>query len=87
MSIKDWLKDEGVKIAIAIFIGLVLTIPVRFAARYDYLLLIIARFVTGFAHGMLWPAISTLWSFWAPPANFNCNVKISVKKRIINICY
>jgi len=50
-----------------IFIGSVLTIFVPFAARYDYLLLISTRFVTGFAHGMLWPAISTLWSFWAPP--------------------
>lgn len=51
-----------------IFIGSILTILTPYAARIDYLLLILCRFVLGFAHGMLWPAISTLWSFWAPPA-------------------
>lgn len=51
-----------------IFIGSVLTILTPFAARINYITLIVCRFVLGFAHGMLWPAVSTLWSFWAPPA-------------------
>lgn len=51
-----------------IFIGSVLTILTPFAARINYTTLISCRFVLGFAHGMLWPAVSTLWSFWAPPA-------------------
>ena len=51
-----------------IFIGSVLTVLTPFAARISYLALVACRFILGFAHGMLWPAISTLWSFWAPPS-------------------
>jgi MFS transporter, ACS family, solute carrier family 17 (sodium-dependent inorganic phosphate cotransporter), member 5 len=60
----------GAKIVLAgaILIGSILTILIPVAARLSYIALFACRFFTGVAHGVFWPAMSSLWSKWAPPA-------------------
>ena len=30
--------------------------------------MIAARFVTGMVHGVMWPAVASMWAHWAVPA-------------------
>lgn len=60
----------GAKIvlAAAILIGSILTILIPVASYVSYVALFFCRFFTGVAHGVFWPAMSSLWAYWAPPA-------------------
>jgi len=60
----------GAKIVLAgsILIGSILTILIPVSARLSYIALFVCRFLIGAAHGFFWPAMSSLWSKWAPPA-------------------
>lgn len=59
----------GAKIVLAgaILVGSILTLIIPVAAKLDYKALVACRFFIGVAHGAFWPAMSTLWSRWAPP--------------------
>ncbi len=46
------------------------------SSKLGYFTLIVCRFITGLAHGLLWPAISSIFVNWAPP---------SEKSRLIGI--
>ncbi len=51
----------------AILIGSIATILTPISARLHYGALIGARFVTGLVHGVMWPAVASMWAHWAVP--------------------
>lgn len=53
-------------LAFTMLLASVSTLVIPPSARASYIILFICRFVTGLAHGAFWPAISSLWSQWAP---------------------
>jgi MFS transporter, ACS family, solute carrier family 17 (sodium-dependent inorganic phosphate cotransporter), member 5 len=54
-------------LASSIFIASIFTLLTPLASEINYILAFTARFVIGVFHGLYWPAMSTMWSFWAPP--------------------
>ncbi len=74
-----WLSIRfGGKIVLgaSILIGSIMTMLAVPSSKLGYFALIVCRFVTGLAHGLLWPAISSRVVNWAPP---------SEKSRLIGI--
>jgi MFS family permease len=65
-----WLSMKyGGKIVLglAMLFGSIMTVLAPVCANVGYGLLILCRFVTGLAHGAVWPPISSLFINWAPP--------------------
>ncbi len=65
-----WLsyKIGGRKVlGFSMFIGSLLTMLVPVSSRLSYVALIFIRFITGVIHGAVWPAMSSMFVFWAPP--------------------
>lgn len=64
-----WLSSKyGAKnvIVVSNIIASVLTITAPYFARWNYIALSVCRFFIGLAHGAFWPAMSSIFVYWAP---------------------
>ncbi len=52
---------------LGLLIGSIATLLTPICAQYHFGALIAARFVTGIVHGVMWPAVASMWAHWAVP--------------------
>lgn len=64
-----WLSSKyGAKnvIVVSNVVASILTILIPYFARWSYIALSVNRFLIGLAHGAFWPAMSSIFVYWAP---------------------